>query len=266
MNIFTSGSHSDSVAFPSCAPIAPRLRDPHSLAKSFLLTLSNGLPPLKSRKNVPFPYGNYPLLAAQRAWRGAQRVIRIEFLHICLAAKTAPPVVTRIHGRCELGLARSKGEVIRGIYAGHPKLRLGGRLARRNLGIIWRFVALVFVAALPAAAQSFRVQCPTTTITHPNVVTSVTGEPAYNGPTPVQYADGWRPNWNFRRFRHSTTTTANGAIKCQQVSGGDGYSTMANGIQTFMFSSSGPCPAWPTSRPDFRARNSRTSSISPSAT
>jgi hypothetical protein len=29
---------------------------------------------------------------------------------------------------------------------------------------------------------------------------------------------------------------ANGAIKCQQVSGGDGYSTMADGTQTFMFS------------------------------
>jgi FtsP/CotA-like multicopper oxidase with cupredoxin domain len=28
----------------------------------------------------------------------------------------------------------------------------------------------------------------------------------------------------------------NGAIKCQQVSGGDGYATMANGTQTFMFS------------------------------
>jgi hypothetical protein len=29
--------------------------------------------------------------------------------------------------------------------------------------------------------------------------------------------------------------SVNGAIKCQQVSGGDGYSTMANGTQTFMF-------------------------------
>ena len=28
----------------------------------------------------------------------------------------------------------------------------------------------------------------------------------------------------------------NGAIKCQQVSGGDGYSTMADGTQIFMFS------------------------------
>jgi FtsP/CotA-like multicopper oxidase with cupredoxin domain len=33
-----------------------------------------------------------------------------------------------------------------------------------------------------------------------------------------------------------TAGTVNGAIKCQQVSGGDGYSTMANGTQTFMFS------------------------------
>ena len=28
----------------------------------------------------------------------------------------------------------------------------------------------------------------------------------------------------------------NGAIKCQQISGGDGYSTMADGTQIFMFS------------------------------
>ena len=28
----------------------------------------------------------------------------------------------------------------------------------------------------------------------------------------------------------------NGAIKCQQISGGDGYSTMADGNQIFMFS------------------------------
>jgi len=28
----------------------------------------------------------------------------------------------------------------------------------------------------------------------------------------------------------------NGAIKCQQISGGDGFATMADGSQTFMFS------------------------------
>jgi FtsP/CotA-like multicopper oxidase with cupredoxin domain len=32
------------------------------------------------------------------------------------------------------------------------------------------------------------------------------------------------------------TANVNGAIKCQQVGGGDGYSTMANGTQTYMFS------------------------------
>jgi FtsP/CotA-like multicopper oxidase with cupredoxin domain len=32
------------------------------------------------------------------------------------------------------------------------------------------------------------------------------------------------------------TANVNGAIKCQQISGGDGFSTMANGTQTFMFS------------------------------
>jgi FtsP/CotA-like multicopper oxidase with cupredoxin domain len=32
------------------------------------------------------------------------------------------------------------------------------------------------------------------------------------------------------------TGNVNGAIKCQQVSGGDGYATMANGTQTYMFS------------------------------
>jgi hypothetical protein len=124
-------------------------------------------------------------------------------------------------------LAQSLGDAIRGNSKGHPKLRLGGRMARRNLGIIWRFVALVFVAALPAAAQSFRVQCPTTTITHPTAVTSTAGEPAYSGPTQFTV--------NSNGFVSPSANT-NGAIKCQQVSGGDGYSTMANGIQTFMFS------------------------------
>jgi hypothetical protein len=33
-----------------------------------------------------------------------------------------------------------------------------------------------------------------------------------------------------------TAGTVNGAIKCQQISGGDGYSTMADGTQTYMFS------------------------------
>jgi FtsP/CotA-like multicopper oxidase with cupredoxin domain len=49
--------------------------------------------------------------------------------------------------------------------------------------------------ALPAAAQSFRVQCPTSTPTH---------------------GDGT-------------------GIKCQQISGGDGFATMGDGTQTYLF-------------------------------
>jgi len=86
---------------------------------------------------------------------------------------------------------------------------------------------LVVVAAGVASAQSFRVQCPTSTITHPSAPTSAQGEPAYNGPTQfTTNAQGYV----------TPTANINGAIKCQQISGGDGYMTEADGTQTFMFS------------------------------
>jgi FtsP/CotA-like multicopper oxidase with cupredoxin domain len=74
----------------------------------------------------------------------------------------------------------------------------------------WSPILLVCFATLGASAQSFRVQCPTSTITHPAVDNN--SEPPYIGPG------------------------VNGAIKCQQISGGDGFSTMADGTQTYMFS------------------------------
>jgi multicopper oxidase len=87
--------------------------------------------------------------------------------------------------------------------------------------------ALLLLVALPAGAQSFRVQCPTSTITHPSLLHNNNSEPPYVGPTAF--------TTNSQGFV-TPTTNVNGAIKCQQVSGGDGYSTMANGTQTFMFS------------------------------
>jgi len=87
---------------------------------------------------------------------------------------------------------------------------------------------LVCMAAMSVSAQSFRVQCPTTTITHPNAVTSSQGEPQYNGPT--QFTTG------ANGYVLPSSTTVNGAIKCQQISGGDGFMTEADGTQTFMFS------------------------------
>jgi hypothetical protein len=90
--------------------------------------------------------------------------------------------------------------------------------------------ALSLLVALPAGAQSFRVQCPSSTITHPDPTNAGVNnsEPAYTGPTAFTI--------NAQGFLTPTTGTANGAIKCQQISGGDGYSTMADGTQTFMFS------------------------------
>ena len=83
---------------------------------------------------------------------------------------------------------------------------------------------LVVLAAGVASAQSFRVQCPTRTITHP-VAANNNAEPAYVGPT-YTGTNGYP----------AAPAHVNGAIKCQQISGGDGYATMGDGTQTYMFS------------------------------
>jgi FtsP/CotA-like multicopper oxidase with cupredoxin domain len=59
---------------------------------------------------------------------------------------------------------------------------------------------LLLLFAFPAAGSSFRVQCPNSTALHP----LVNGQP-------------------------------NPGIKCQQISGGDGFATMADGTQTYLF-------------------------------
>jgi len=97
-------------------------------------------------------------------------------------------------------------------------------MASRKLGTTVILLVLIFVAAMPAAAQSFRVQCPTSTITHPAAANN-NSEPAYVGPT-YTGTNGYG----------TTPAHVNGAIKCQQISGGDGYATMGDGTQTYMFS------------------------------
>ena len=76
---------------------------------------------------------------------------------------------------------------------------------------VWLPILLVCFATVAASAQSFRVQCPTKTITHPTAANNNAERPFVLG-------------------------GVNGAIKCQQISGGDGYSTMGDGTQTYMFS------------------------------
>ncbi len=70
---------------------------------------------------------------------------------------------------------------------------------------LWLPVFLGFFATATLNAQSFRVQCPATTALHPTALPAGSAEPA------------------------------NGTIKCQQISGGDGYATMADGNQIYLF-------------------------------
>ncbi len=84
---------------------------------------------------------------------------------------------------------------------------------------------LLCLAAVAANAQSFQVQCPGSTITHP-VAANNNSEPAYIGPTVFAAGPGGYL---------VPTGNVNGSIKCQQISGGDGFATMGDGTQTYLF-------------------------------
>jgi Multicopper oxidase len=109
-------------------------------------------------------------------------------------------------------------------------------MASSTLRKLFSTSLLIGVTTL-ASAQSFRVQCPGSTITHP-VAANNNSEPAYNGAT--QYtcsvANGCGGLAGNVGYLAPANNTANGAIKCQQISGGDGYATMGDGTQTYMFS------------------------------
>jgi hypothetical protein len=127
-----------------------------------------------------------------------------------------PQILRHIHESAAIGVAN--GDVTR--------LGRGGveRMSSKIVGTL--VLALTGFAAMPAIAQSFRVQCPTSTITHPTAANN-NAEPAYTAVT--TQAPG--PNGYLVPSAH-----VNGAIKCQQISGGDGYATMGDGTQTYMFS------------------------------
>jgi len=102
--------------------------------------------------------------------------------------------------------------------------------------------AMLSLCTVPVLAQSFRVQCPTSTITHPNP-NSNNSESPYAGPTTFtcSVAGGCAGSGVANAGTSNSgylvpLGNVNGAIKCQQVGGGDGYATMADGTQTYMFS------------------------------
>ncbi len=101
-------------------------------------------------------------------------------------------------------------------------------MAKRTMNRLCPVVMLIWVAALTAGAQSFQVQCPSSTITHPDPANAGLNnlEPAYTGPTVLALgSDGYL----------KPTSKINGAIKCQQIAGGEGFATMGDGTQTYMF-------------------------------
>src|SRR6201993_2148021 len=101
----------------------------------------------------------------------------------------------------------------------------GGCIVMRKLYLVWLPILLVCFAAVAANAQSFQIQCPTRTITHP-VAANNDAEPVYTAPTYTGTSG----------YATSGAGHVNGAIKCQQISGGDGFATMGDGTQTYMFS------------------------------
>jgi FtsP/CotA-like multicopper oxidase with cupredoxin domain len=116
-------------------------------------------------------------------------------------------------------------------------------VARKIFSRLSLLTAFLCLAALAANAQSaktqgggsFMVQCPATTPLHPTAITNSNpgaplteaAEPAYQGPVVTNETVGGVP---------LTYTLNGGTVKCQEISGGDGYATMADGNQTFLFS------------------------------
>jgi plastocyanin len=69
-----------------------------------------------------------------------------------------------------------------------------------RIGSLLSLVIATCVFAPPVAAQSFRVQCPAKTALHPDPTVAVSGQ-----------------------------------VKCQEIGGGDGYATMGDGHQIYLF-------------------------------
>ena len=98
-------------------------------------------------------------------------------------------------------------------------------------GLISRFLVPAVLMGLSsmAGAQAFHVQCPTSTSLHPSPgIGSPTGQGApYTGPTAISDT--------VKNGTGLTYMSNGGQIRCQQVSGGDGFATMADGTQIYLF-------------------------------
>src|ERR1700730_4207012 len=123
----------------------------------------------------------------------------------------------------------------RSVAACAPSVREGGCTVMRKPHQVYLSLLLICFATIAASAQnpqpdgqSFRVQCPTATPLHP----AGTVETPYKGP--VSNTVTITPQNGAPSFALPYVSNG-GAVKCQEISGGDGYMTEADGNQTFMF-------------------------------
>jgi len=127
----------------------------------------------------------------------------------------------------------------------------------KKMAQVFLTISLLFLAAGVASAQttpvtaqggaplsntaqgggSFMVQCPMSTPFHQATYfsNSANGEPSYIGPTAKAETIGGVV-FDGSTLDQPMYLNNGGQIKCQQISGGDGYMTEADGNQTFMFS------------------------------
>ena len=92
------------------------------------------------------------------------------------------------------------------------------------------FALILALFTLPAGAQNFMVQRSTSRLWHPTATTSLPSEPTYTAPQLYQ------PPIALTNGVPLAYVNNGGTAKCQQMSGGEGYMTEADGNQTFMFS------------------------------
>src|SRR5664279_3684743 len=99
--------------------------------------------------------------------------------------------------------------------------------AVRTFAILVIFV--IVLSSSPARGQSFRVQCPAATPLHPGICAGGTNA----GQSCVTVADC--PGRAGTCVSSGDDAAHPGQIKCQHVGGGDGYATMGDGTQIYLF-------------------------------
>src|SRR5664279_6043296 len=99
--------------------------------------------------------------------------------------------------------------------------------AVRSFALLAIFVTVL--SSSPVRGQSFRVQCPAATSLHPGICSGGTNA----GQRCVTVADC--PDRAGTCVSSGIDAAYPGQIKCQHVGGGDGYATMGDGTQIYLF-------------------------------